>query len=90
MESAQDAFRKAGQMDPSYPPVHLENGILQITRGNVPEGIRELERYLELVDPENPESGTKEVQGLIDQLKQSAQAPATANAGGVGTQGGVS
>ncbi|MCC6698535.1 MAG: tetratricopeptide repeat protein [Candidatus Hydrogenedentes bacterium] len=90
IESAQDAFRKAGQMDASYPPVHLENGILQVSRGNVAEGIRELERYLELVNPEDPESGAKEVQGLINQLKQSAQAPAGATAASRETQGGVS
>ena len=90
--TALDALRAAGKCDPSYPPVHLENGLLQVQRGNMPEGIRELERYLDLVDVEDPGTGAAEVSGLIDQLKQSAQseAPAAATAVAPVRRGGLS
>jgi tetratricopeptide (TPR) repeat protein len=90
--TAQDALRAAGKCDPDYAPLHLENGLLQVQRGNLPEGIRELERYLALVDVEDPASGAAEVRGLIDQLKQSAQSesPAASTAATPVRQGGIS
>jgi len=88
--TAIDALRAAGKCDPNYPPVHLENGLLQVQRGNMPEGIRELQRYLDLVDAEDPASGAAEVRGLIDQLKQSAQPEAPAVAAAPVRQGGLS
>lgn len=82
-ETAMDAFRAAGKCDPNYPPVHLENGLLQVQRGNISEGVRELQRYLDLVDPEDPGVGASAVQGLIEQLKQSGQSETTATSASV-------
>lgn len=92
VDSAMEAFRTAGKCDPNYPPVHLENGLLQVQRGNLSEGIRELQRYLDLVDTDDPGAGVSEVQGLVDQLKQSAQSetPATSASVSPGTEGGLS
>lgn len=92
MDTALDAFRKAGQCDPNYAPVHLENGLVQVQRNNLPEGIRELQRYLDLVNPDDPNSGAEQVRGLIEQLKQSAhsEAPATSASAAPVTQGGNS
>lgn len=70
---ASDAFRKAIQADPDYAPAHLEMGLLQIEQGNLSEGIRELERYLNLVDAADPEAGADKIRSLIEQLRQSTQ-----------------
>jgi tetratricopeptide (TPR) repeat protein len=73
VSGASDAFRKAIQSDPDYAPAHLEMGLLQIEQGNLSEGIRELDRYLSLVDASDPESGADKIQSLIEQLRQSTQ-----------------
>lgn len=92
MSTAMDAFRAAGKCDPNYPPVHLENGLLQVQRGNLSEGVRELQRYIDLVDADDPDAGVSAVQGLIDQLKQSGESepPATSAAAVPVSQGGLS
>ncbi|MBX7254885.1 MAG: tetratricopeptide repeat protein [Candidatus Hydrogenedentes bacterium] len=78
-DGAMDAFRKAIQQDPNYAPAHLETGLLLVQRRAIAEGIRELESYLSSADPNDAESGAREIQALVDQLKQSAQArPSTA------------
>lgn len=85
---AAEAFRKAIQQDPGYAPAHLENGLLLIQRRAISEGIRELEAYLASADPGDMESGAREIQALVEQLKQSAQTrPSTASLARGVTQG---
>jgi tetratricopeptide (TPR) repeat protein len=67
---AQDLFKQAIQIDPKYGPAHLENGLLYVKRGVLGEGVRELERYVELVDPNAPDARVVEIRALIDQLKK--------------------
>jgi len=66
---AQENFRKAMNEDRDYGPAYLESGLLRIRRGLVSEGIRELERYLELAE-DVPGSRSEEIKLLVDQLKQ--------------------
>ncbi len=74
VDSARDAFRKATQADPNYAPGHLETGLLLIQRQDIQEGVRELERYLNLVDETDPDAGAAEVKALIEQLRRSVDA----------------
>lgn len=71
--NAQDMFKKAIQADPNYAPAHLENGLLYVKRQVLTEGIRELERYIQLASVSIQEAGRiTEIQALVDQLKQAA------------------
>ncbi len=67
---AQNAFKRAIQADPSYAPAHLENGLAYVKREVFTEGVRELERYLSLVDPQEEGARAAEVRALVEQLKQ--------------------
>jgi len=69
---AQRAFRQAIQMDPDYPAARLESGLLYVQREAIPEGIRELERYLELVEAAGPAARRNEIALLVDQLRLAA------------------
>lgn len=80
LDSARDAFRKALQADANYAPAHLENGLLLVQRQDLSEGIRELERYLKLVDPEQPDAGVSEVRALVSQLQRSVESGGGAGA----------
>ncbi len=76
INEARESFRNAMRSDPSYAPVHLENGLLFIQTGQIAEGLAELQAYLELIDPNLPDARVNEVRGLIQQL-QDAQTPRT-------------
>lgn len=67
---AQESFKQAIQADPDYAPAHLENGLLYVKRGVMGEGVRELEQYITLVDPNAPDARIAEVRAMIEQLKQ--------------------
>lgn len=69
---AQDMFKRAIRADPAYAPAHLENGLLYVKRRAFSEGIRELRRYLGLVDPTVEGARTEEIQALIEQLRQAS------------------
>jgi tetratricopeptide (TPR) repeat protein len=72
---AEQSYRRAVQTDANYPGAHLELGLMMVSRNAVPEGLRELERYLE-VTAENP-AGTprrNEIELLVNQLKQTQTA----------------
>ncbi len=68
-EDAIESFRNAVRTDPRYAPAHLELGLQYISRGNLAEGLRELERYLELAGGA-PEQRINEIELLVNQLKQ--------------------
>jgi tetratricopeptide (TPR) repeat protein len=76
-EGALSAFRKAVQADSGYAPAHLEIGLVLIQRQDLSEGIRELERYLKLIDEKDPDAGASQVKALVDQLKRSVQSGRT-------------
>jgi tetratricopeptide (TPR) repeat protein len=67
---AQEAFRLAIQKDPAWPAAHLENGLVYISRGVLPEGLRELQRYLELIGSEDESGAANEIRLLVEQLKE--------------------
>ena len=66
---AREAFTKALQMDPSYAPAHLESGLLYVKQQVLGEGIRALERYLELVGSNVEGTRATEIRALVDQLE---------------------
>jgi tetratricopeptide (TPR) repeat protein/RNA polymerase subunit RPABC4/transcription elongation factor Spt4 len=81
---AREAFKAAIQADPNYPPAYMEYGLFHITREQAfPEGIRKLERYLELLDPAEREAYGQPIEDLVRQLKQTGGpgAPAPAQPG---------
>ncbi|MBN2308989.1 MAG: tetratricopeptide repeat protein, partial [Candidatus Hydrogenedentes bacterium] len=89
--AARAALRRAISRDSSYAPARLESGLLYIRRQVLSEGVRELELYLSLVDPEDPSARALEVGALVEQLKQSQQsesaaAPAPAGPAAAGEQ----
>ncbi|MBI3119107.1 MAG: tetratricopeptide repeat protein [Candidatus Hydrogenedentes bacterium] len=70
---AQQSFQQAIQMDASYPAAHLEQGLLYVQREVLPDGIRELERYLELVGDDPAATRRNEIELLVTQLKQTVE-----------------
>jgi tetratricopeptide (TPR) repeat protein len=68
---AQEAFRAAIRADDAYGPAHLENGLLYIERGMVYDGVRELERYMDLAGDGVQAARLNEITLLIEQLKRS-------------------
>jgi len=85
-EGAQAAFRKATQADPSYAPAHLEVGLVLIQRQDISEGLRELERYLKLVDENDADAGVSQVKALAEQLRRSVDAGKTAERAGAANE----
>lgn len=77
--AAQQAFRGAIRLEPQYAPAYLENGLLSIARGVIAEGLRDLERYLELIGEDTTGTRANEIRLLVEQLKQTVeQAPSPA------------
>ncbi len=72
INEAQQAFRNALQADPQYPAAHLENGLMLVGRGMMTEGLRELERYLELAGDDDVQGRRAEIELLVTQLRQTA------------------
>lgn len=77
LATAQESFRRALQADPNFAPAHLEQGLLLVRRELLSQGIKELERYVELVGPNQPEAHADEIALLIEQLRQAAGESAT-------------
>ena len=71
---AENAFRRAIQADPNYAAAHLELGLLQVGRSALDEGVRELERFLELQRASGSGANVNEIEVLVSQLKQTMQA----------------
>ncbi|MBI4556583.1 MAG: tetratricopeptide repeat protein [Candidatus Hydrogenedentes bacterium] len=67
---AQEAYKAAIVADPTYASAHLESGLLLVRRQVFSEGLRELERYLELVGPDRAGTRAEEIEQLVTQLKQ--------------------
>ena len=75
MTEAEQSYRRAVQADANFAGAHLELGLMLVGRNAVPEGIRELDRYLELT-AEKPQTAPRrnEIELLVNQLKQTQQA----------------
>lgn len=71
---AEESYRRAMQAEPDYPAAHLEMGLLQVSRNALPEGIRELERYIELARAAGGEGRVNEIEVMVIQLRQTMQA----------------
>ncbi len=68
---AEQSYRRAIQADANYPGAHLELGLMLVGKNAVADGVRELDRYLELTA--DKAAGTprrNEVELLVNQLKQ--------------------
>ncbi len=76
---AQQSFRMAIQTDASYAPPYLEMGLLYIGRGVLTEGLGQLRRYLELARDDTPERTLKEIELLVEQLRQTLEQPPRAD-----------
>jgi tetratricopeptide (TPR) repeat protein len=72
---AQSAFQAAVAADSSYASGHLELGLLYIRRGALTEGLRELERYLDLARVAGESSNLNQIEVLVEQLRQTSEAP---------------
>jgi len=73
LSGAQESFRKAIAADEAYPAAHLEHGLAYVSRGALSEGVRELKRYLELVEDGVPGGRVNEVDLLVNQLEQASE-----------------
>lgn len=74
MSEADQAFKRAMQLEPEYPPAYLEQGLLMVNRGDVPQGVAALEKYIQLSADDTGNSRRNEIELLVTQLKQSLQA----------------
>ena len=72
---AEQSFRRAIQTDANYPGAHLEMGLMLVGRNAVADGVRELERYLELTAAKPADAPRRnELELLVNQLKQTQKA----------------
>jgi cytochrome c-type biogenesis protein CcmH/NrfG len=72
LNAAQQSFRMALQMEPTYAPAHLELGLAQIAVQRLTEGVASLRKYLELAGDSREASGP-EITLLVNQLEQTIQ-----------------
>lgn len=68
---ARQSLDNATRLDSQYPAAHLESGLLYLKRQVEEDGIRELERYVQLAGKDNPRGRVGEIEMLVDQLRQS-------------------
>jgi len=72
---AEQSYRRAVQADANYPGAHLELGLMLVGRNAVADGIRELDRFLELTAPKAAETPRRnEIEVLVNQLKETQKA----------------
>ncbi len=75
LAEAEQSYRRAIQTDANYPGAHLEMGLMLVGRNAVADGVRELQRYLELTaDKADGTPRRNEVELLVNQLKQAQKA----------------
>lgn len=65
---AQQSFRMALQADPNYAPAHLELGLVYVGEQRIAEGVKELQKYLELAGDAKEARGP-EIKLLLGQLE---------------------
>ena len=74
-DGAQEEFNRAKSADPKYAPAYLEAGLLYVRREALPQGLRELETYLELVGEDASSPQVAQIRELTNQLRQTAGQP---------------
>lgn len=73
MTRGEQAYRRAVSIKADYPAVRLELGLLLVNRGSVEEGLKELERYLDLAVSNPVQYRANEIDVLVDQIKKTKQ-----------------
>ena len=74
LPDARDAFESAISRDPNYAPAYLERGLLFVKSDVIDEGLRSLERYLELIGDDTAGTMAFEIKTLTEQLRQTSGA----------------
>ena len=69
---AATSFRRAIESDPSYGAAYLERGLLYVRNDDLAAGLKDLERYLELVGSNVRGTRAADVRALTDQLRQAS------------------
>jgi tetratricopeptide (TPR) repeat protein len=75
LSTARNAFNRAISEDRDYAPAWLERGLLFIRRNADSEGIRDLERYLEILGDDTNGTNAEAVRALVKQLQGSGETP---------------
>ena len=76
-----NAFRRAIDADPRYAAAYLERGLLNVRNDNLEGGLRDLERYLQLIGADVRGTRAADIRALTEQLRQATRgqaAPRTA------------
>lgn len=74
---ALNAFRRAIDSDPAYAGAYLERGLLYVRNEDLGNGLRDLERYLQLVGSNVQGTRAADIRELTEQLRQATQGVAT-------------
>ncbi len=75
LSTARNAFNRAINQDRDYAPAWLERGLLFIRRNADSEGIRDLQRYLEILGDDTIGTNAEAVRALVNQLQGSEETP---------------
>jgi tetratricopeptide (TPR) repeat protein len=75
LPTARNAFNRAINKDRDYAPAWLERGLLFIRRNADSEGIRDLQRYLEILGDDTNGTNAEAVRALVKQLQGSGETP---------------
>ncbi len=70
---ALNAFRRAIDSDPAYAGAYLERGLLYVKNEDLGSGLRDLERYLQLVGSDVQGTRAADIRALTEQLRQATQ-----------------
>ena len=71
--AAATSFRRAIDNDPLYGAAYLERGLLYVRSDDLLSGLRDLERYLELVGSDVRGTRAADIRALTDQLRQASR-----------------
>ncbi len=86
---AVNAFRRAIDSDPAYAGAYLERGLLHVKNEDLGNGLRDLERYLQLVGSNVQGTRAADIRALTEQLRQATQGGGTSRAARSVTRTGV-
>lgn len=71
-DRAREAFRRAVALDPNYAPAFLENGLLMVRLQDFSQGLKDLDRYLQLVGDSAKGKQVEQVRTLVQQIRQAS------------------
>lgn len=74
---ALSAYRRAIDADPRFAAAYLEKGLLHVRNDNIAGGLRDLERYLELVGSNIQGTRAADIRALAEQLRQATRGTGT-------------